>query len=98
MNLNKETFMTFMGWVDKGRGVKKGEKAACFISVVNEDGSESRLGLFGRSQTVKLEYEMPTGRNSCWDGDMIYDRQTGSWMRQLCGPKKHKTPYPMPRM
>lgn len=48
-----EEFRTFMGWVEKGRGVKTGEKAAGFIDM-EVDGETAPYGLFARSQTIKL--------------------------------------------
>ena len=48
------TFMTFMGWVEKGRGVKKGEKAVAFVELTI-DGVTKKRGLFDKSQTLKLK-------------------------------------------
>lgn len=48
-----EEFMTFMGWVKKDRGVKKGEKAVAFVDLTI-NGETAAHGLFAKSQTIKL--------------------------------------------
>lgn len=44
---------TFMGWVNKGRGVKKGEKAA-YYEESTIDGVTATRGMFLKKQTIKL--------------------------------------------
>lgn len=59
--MKKEEANTFMGWVNKGRGVKVGEKAAYYDEdVVN--GVRAARAMFLKSQTKKLlrVYRNPT--------------------------------------
>lgn len=52
-DIDKEEARTFLGWVDKGRGVKKGERASYYEETII-DGKTVRQAMFLKSQTIKL--------------------------------------------
>jgi hypothetical protein len=62
---HSEVYMTFMGWVEKGRGVKTGEKAVAFVDLTI-DGTTKKTGLFSQSQTIKLKLVYPDPQAD-WD-------------------------------
>lgn len=59
--MKKEEANTFMGWVNKGRGVKSGEKVAYYDEDI-VDGMVVTRAMFLKSQTKKLVrvYRNPT--------------------------------------
>lgn len=79
--MKKEEANTFMGWVDKGRGVKTGEKAAYYDEdIVN--GVRTTRAMFLKSQTIKLVrvYRDPAAEvRQYWkrDGYFGYDSRSG---------------------